>query len=317
MTKKIKFPFVLDVSGWKGTINWNDVHPRPDLVICQASRGIQEWDDLFPTHWNNLKYVQIKRGAYHVFDPEVDSQLQIDNYLDVVEQAGGFDNDCTPPILDASNFQCDPRKVPLDKRIRECLEEMKDYSGKTPIIHISRRYWSFLKDRRGNYPDWANEYLLWVPWYPSDPDIYKRPPINTIPNNWEDWAIWKYDEVATISGINGYVSLSTLSESYATQIGISLENNASVFPQHKRLNFEATIIASEGVIVRRQAVMNSKMLAFLAEGSDLVGDSVEFVTAREAWLQVTKPVAGWCPIVHTGRTYLSINGKNGKQSTGS
>jgi len=307
MTKKIKFPFVLDVSSWKGTINWSGVHPRPDLVICQASNGAQEWDDLLSTHWNNLKYSQIKRGAYHVFDPEIDSCLQINNYVDAVEQAGGFDDDCISPILDASNFQCNPRKLHLEKNIRQCLEEMKSYTEHTPIIYISRRYWSFLKDRRGNYPDWANDYLLWIPWYPSDPDIYKRPPKNTFPNNWEDWAIWKYDEVGIISGIKGYVSLSTLSESYATQIGLTFENNTLTNPQHNRLKFEAKIVAAEGAIIRRQSLMNSKMLAFLMKGTRIVGESIEFVNNYEAWLKVTKPVIGWCPIVHTGRTYLSIS----------
>ena len=307
MTKKIKFPFVLDVSSWKGTINWDGVHPRPSLVICQASNGIQEWDALFSNHWNDLKPLHVKRGAYHVFDPEVDSRLQISNYLETVEQAGGFDDDCIPPILDASNFQGNPRKRPLEKKIRQCLDEMKAVTGQTPVINISRRYWSFLKDKNGNYPDWANDYLLWVPWYPSDPDIYNCPPKNTFPNGWENWAIWKYDEVATISGIQGYVSLSTLSEWYAAQLGISIENSTFDNLQQKRLKIEATIVSSKGAIIRRRSAMNSKMLAFLAEGSKLIGESIEFVSAYEAWLRVTKPVVGWCPIVHTGRTYLSIN----------
>lgn len=307
MTKNIKFPLVMDVSSWKGVINWKDVHPRPDLVICQASEGIQERDDLFPVHWNNLKYIKIKRGAYHVFDPEIDGELQISNYFDAVEQVGGFDCDSISPILDSTNFQCNPRKTPLVKRIRQCLDEMESYTGKTPIILISRRYWSFLKDRRGEYPNWANDYYLWIPWYPSDPYVYKHPPINTLPNGWDNWAIWKYDESATISGVKGYVSLSTLSHAYATQIGITLEGTNISSQQHKRLKVEATIVAPEGVMVRRESLMNSKMLTFLAKGSKLVGESVEFVNAYEAWLQVTKPVIGWCPIVHTGKTYLSIS----------
>ena len=308
MTRKIKFPLVVDVSSWKGAINWNDVHPRPDLVICHASAGAQERDDLFPVHWNNLKYMQIKRGAYHVFDPEIDGELQISNYLDAVEQAGGFDCDSISPILDSTNLQCNPRKIPLEKRIRQCLDEMKGFTGQTPILLISRRYWSFLRDQRGRYPSWANDYFLWIPWYPSDTDIYRHPPKNALPNGWEDWAIWKYSEFATIAGVKGYVSLSTLSPSYATQIGIMLESNKFSDQQPRRLKIEATIVAAEGLIIRRESLMKSKMLAFLAKGSKLVGESVEFVNAYEAWLQVTKPVIGWCPIVHTGRIYLSING---------
>ena len=308
MAKKIKFPFVLDISSWKGEINWNAVHPRPDLVICQASHGLQEWDDLFSNHWNNLSQMQIKKGAYHVFDPDRNSHWQISNYLNAVEQAGGFDDDCIPPILNASNFQYKSKIPSLEKKIRQCLEDMKSSTGKTPIIHISRSSWSFLKDRRGNYPDWANGFSLWIPWYPSDPGIYKHPPTNTFPNGWEDWAIWTYDEVASISGIKGYVSLSTLSESYAMQIGLTNENKTLTNnSQHKKFKIEATIVATEGVIVRRRSLITSKMLAFLAQGSKLIGESVEFVNAHEAWLQVTKPVIGWCPIVHTGRTYLSVS----------
>ena len=143
MAKKIKFPLVLDVSSWKGKINWNDVHPRPNLVICQASAGIQERDDLFSVHWNNLKNMHIKRGAYHVFDPEIDGQSQISNYLHVVEQAGGFDDNSISPILDSTNMHCNLKKTPLEKRIRHCLEELESYTGRTPIILISRRYWGW------------------------------------------------------------------------------------------------------------------------------------------------------------------------------
>ena len=309
MTKKIKYPFVLNVSGWKDKISWKDVHPRPNLVICQASNGVQERDDLLPVHWKSLKRMQIKRGAYHVFDPTIDSQLQINNYLEAVEHAGGFDEDCIPSILDVSNFAGNYKKYSLGEKIRLCLEEMQIHTGQTPIIHISRRCWQFLKSRRRAYPDWANEYSLWVPWYPSDPDLYKRPPKNTYPNGWEDWAIWKYAESATISGIKGYVSLSTLSEAFATKIGLDFENSTFGNPQQSRLKFKAVIVATEGVIIRRQARNKSKMLAFLAQGSELVGESVEFKNKHEAWLQVTKPIIGWCPIVDTGRTYLSINNR--------
>lgn len=307
MTKKIKFPFVLDVSSWKGVIEWDDVHPCPDLVICQASNGIGAWDDSFSTHWDDLRKRQIKRGAYHVFDPESDSQLQINNYLEVFEQAGGFDEDCIPPILDASSFQQAPKNKHVEKKIKRCLDEMQTYTGLIPIIHINRRYWNFLKDQRGNLPDWANDYLLWTSWYPSDPALYKKPPLNTLPNEWENWALWKYDEVATISGIKGYVSLSTLSEWFASQLGISPENRVSQNSNRKKLKIEATIICSEGAIIRRHSQMNSKMLAFLAKGSILAGESIEFVNSNEAWLQVTKPVSGWCPLVHSGKAYLSIN----------
>jgi GH25 family lysozyme M1 (1,4-beta-N-acetylmuramidase) len=254
--------------------------------------------------------MQIKRGAYHIFDPGIGTHRQIRNYLGAVEQAGGFEDDCIPPILNASNFQYKSKIPSLDKKIRQCLDDMKSSTGQTPIIHISRSSWSLLKDRRGNYPNWANDYLLWIPWYPSDPDIYKCPPINTFPSGWEDWVIWTYDEFASISGIKGYVSLSTLSESYAMQIGLTNENKTPTNSKHKKLKFEATIVATEGAIVRRRSLITSKMLAFLAQGSKLIGESIEFANTHEAWLQVTKPVIGWCPIVHTGRTYLSISDRN-------
>jgi lysozyme len=307
MAKKIKFPLVLDVSSWKGAINWNDVRPRPDLVICQASVGVQERDDLFSVHWENLNRRHIKRGAYHVFDPELDGQLQISNYLDAVEQAGGFDDNSISPILDATNLHCNPKNTPLEKRIRQCLDELEKYTGRIPIILISRRFWGFLKDRRGNYPNWANDYFLWIPWYPSDPNIYKQPPKNTLPNGWEDWALWKYVEAATISGIKGYISLSTLSESYAMEIGLTYENDTFSNEQYNGLNIETTVVATEGVIVRRETFTKSKMLAFLKKGSKIAGESIEFINAYEAWLQVTEPIIGWCPIVHTGRIYLSVN----------
>ena len=180
---------------------------------------------------------------------------------------------------------------------------MKKCTGQTPSIHSNGGGWKFLRDWKGNYPGWANKYLLWLPWYPSDSDIYNFPPVNTLPKGWEDWAIWKYAEMATIPGIKGYVALSTLSEKYASQIGISGGNTTY---KRRGAKFEVTIVSPEGIIVRRHSAMNSKMLAFLAKDSKLLGESIEFVSPHEAWLQVTKPVIGWCPIVHTGRRYLSI-----------
>ena len=129
MAKKIKFPIVLDVSSWKGPINWKGVHPCPDLVLCEVSNGALEWDDLFPTHWSSLKRSQIKRGAYHVFEPKVAGFQQNKNYWDAVEQAGCFYDNCIAPILDASNFQCSYKKLQSEKSIRQCLDEMQRYSG--------------------------------------------------------------------------------------------------------------------------------------------------------------------------------------------
>jgi GH25 family lysozyme M1 (1,4-beta-N-acetylmuramidase) len=307
MAKKIKFPFAIDISSWKGIINWKDVHPRPDLVICQASMGTNERDDLFSVHWENLKHLQIMRGAYHIFDSKSDSKTQISNYIETIEAAGGFDEKTISPILNVTNWHCNPKKNSLEKGIIECLEEMEKYTGRTPIILISRRYWRFLRNRNGKYPDWANDYFLWVPWYPTDPNLYRQPPLNTLPNGWKGWEIWKYDECAEISGIKGYVSLSTLSPSFAAQIGITSDNSNLSNQQYGKLKIEAKIIASEGIIVRRESLFNSKMLAFLAKDSQLLGEKVEFKNSYEAWLHVTNPVVGWCPIVHTGKIYLSIN----------
>ena len=309
MVKKIKFPFVLDVSSWKGKIDWEDVHPRPDLVICQASSGTREWDDAFQRHWSKLKRMHIRRGASHVFDPRYSGRAQIRNYLEAVEYVGGFDDDSLPPILDTGNLECFPRWTSGEKKVRQCLDEMESRTDKTPIIHVSRNCWNSLTDRKGHNPDWANKYLLWTPWYPSDPHMYKEPPTNTLPKGWAEWAIWKYDQAATVAGIKGYVSFNTVSEWYATQLGLPFENKTVRILNLKNFKIEATIIAAEGAIIRRHSRMNSKMLAFLAKGSKLLGESIEFVNANETWLQVYKPVIGWCPIVHTGRTYLSLTEK--------
>ena len=71
--------------------------------------------------------------------------------------------------------------------------------------------------------------------------------------------------------------------------------------------FEAIIVATKGVIIRKQSLRNSKMLAFLMNGTGIVGEAIEIANAHEAWLKVTKPVIGWCPIVDTGRIYISIS----------
>lgn len=307
MASKIKFPMVLDISSWKGYINWKAVNPFPDLVICQASEGENEQDDLFEKYWNDLKDFRIKRGAYHVFSPKADCRYQIHNFLEVIEQAGGFDEKCILPILDVSHFSCNPRKVPLERKIIKCLDELSKNGFPNAIIHTNRRYWSFLRDRDGNYPIWASNYHLWLSWTPSDPHIYKRPPINSMPIGWEKWAIWKYEEAGIISGINGYVSLSTLSDDFSAQIGIMSIDSEMFNSGAKKINIEAIVIAAEGAIIRRQLFNNSKILAYLKKGSKLVGETIEFTDKHEVWLKVTYPVVGWCPIIRSGRVHLSLD----------
>lgn len=306
MATRIKSPFVIDISGWKGTINWHDVHPFPDIVVCQASEGIKEQDDLLISYWAGLKKAGIKRGAYHVFDPDKNCHNQISNYLDAVYQAGGLDEDCLPPILDVSNFHETVKQLQLEKSIKQCLDSMETLTGRTPLLHISRQNWNLLTDRNGMRPDWANQYLLWTSWYPSDPNLYHGPPLNTLPKDWENWAFWNYDDAVTVSGIKGYVSCSTISGWYAAQIGFSGGSKVTRLLSAEKFNIRARITAQEGVIIRSQWKMNSKMLAFLSSGSKLLGEAVEFVNPDEAWLQVYKPVIGWCPIVYSGRAYLSL-----------
>jgi len=71
--------------------------------------------------------------------------------------------------------------------------------------------------------------------------------------------------------------------------------------------YQGKVIAPSGVNVRVKPDVTAKRLGAMAVGTTVKGKSVKVISPREAWLELTDPMVGWCAIVYNGTTLISVN----------
>ncbi|MBI3739991.1 MAG: hypothetical protein HY258_13170, partial [Chloroflexi bacterium] len=131
MNFKLKTPVMLDVSRWQGDVKWPQISPRPILVICKASEGVNYMDPTLAQNWAGLKALSIRRGAYHYFHADQDAAKQFANYEKAVTQAGGFQTGDLPPVLDVEGLENASIKVRRAAAlgIKTWLDKAQAFSG--------------------------------------------------------------------------------------------------------------------------------------------------------------------------------------------
>ena len=97
----------LDVSMYQGTISWdrlgriNKTLPV-DFVIIRATMGGLGQDREFHRNWRETKKMGMVRGAYHYYNPNVNSTLQAENFILTVDLDRG---DLPRKFFSAWDFQ--------------------------------------------------------------------------------------------------------------------------------------------------------------------------------------------------------------------
>jgi lysozyme len=127
---------------------------------------------------------QLIRGAYHYYNPNINSLLQAENFILTVDLKPGD----LPPILDIEKISTIQDVSKLRTGVRRWLEKVEKHYGVKPIIYTGA---SFYKDYlKGHFDD----FPLWVANYNR-----VRRPLN------KTWLFWQFTETGTIDGIRGYV----------------------------------------------------------------------------------------------------------------
>jgi lysozyme len=182
----------IDVSRYQGRIDWdnlgkiNKTYPV-EFVLIRATMGAIGEDKEFPRNWKAAKRKGLVRGAYHYYNPNVNSSLQAENFMLTVDLASGD----LRPVLDIEKVSSVQNIENLRKGIRNWMELVEEHYGVKPILYT---YASFYKEYfEGHFDD----YPLWVA-------NYNR--VNK-PIRGEDWIFWQHSETGTIDGIKGYVDL--------------------------------------------------------------------------------------------------------------
>jgi len=184
----------IDISHHQSYINWDTVASQPiDFAFVKATEGETFSDSLFSYNWNEMSRVEIKRGAYHFFRPNISVENQAKNFIDQVDLKEGD----LPPVLDVEVFEgISERQLLYD--VQEWLNIIEAHYNVKPIIYTYHK--AYKKYITGNF----DEYPIWIARYStSDPTL----------SFGNSWSFWQYGNRGAVKGIEGFVDLNVFNGS--------------------------------------------------------------------------------------------------------
>lgn len=185
----------LDVSQHQGNIKWDSVfESKKSFVYIKATEGADVKDIKFQFNYTEAKNAGLYVGAYHYAYPESmdDPILEADNFVETVNNAGGFEGNL-PPALDLETNQGELDKDQLSEWAKLWMERVMEKVGIKPIIY------TYLDFGQRNLNESLGEYPLWFARY----DVER-------PENFSGWTEWKflqYTSSGQVPGIMGNVDL--------------------------------------------------------------------------------------------------------------
>jgi len=180
----------IDVSYWQATIDWDIVVAETDIAfgVARVSDGTQKVDPKFEENWHEMKRVGLIRGAYQFFRPNQDAFDQAELFINLVEQAGGMEDEDMPPTLDVE-ITGGMSKEEILNRISIWIDHVIANTGRYPIIYTSSSFWDSTKlgNEFADFPLWVAHYTgAQCPW---------------APDAWNHWEFWQYTGSGTLPGI--------------------------------------------------------------------------------------------------------------------
>jgi lysozyme len=187
----------LDVSMYQGAIDWdrlgkiNKTLPV-SFVIMRATMGGLGQDREFRRNWRSATEKGLVRGAYHYYNPNVNSTLQAENFILTVD----LDRGDLPPVLDIEKLSTVQDVEALRRGVLNWLQLVEKHYGVRPILYSGANFYSsYLADYFAHYPLWVANYRP-----------LKRP-ISS------EWIIWQFTEKGTMTGIRGFVDMNVFNGS--------------------------------------------------------------------------------------------------------
>jgi len=189
--------FGTDISRHQGKINWEKLSGfrfeghKIEFVFIKASEGETWQDEQFEHNWKKAKKHHVLRGAYHFYNPKVNSKIQMKNFTNVVKMEKGD----LPPVLDVEIESSLPKKT-YRAGVLNCLKIMESTYGMKPIIYTNQKlYHEYFK------PKAFQEYRFWISRLRNTPPKMKK------------WHFWQFTYEAVIDGTNEYVDINAFNGS--------------------------------------------------------------------------------------------------------
>ncbi len=189
----------IDVSHHQGNIDWDKASKDEiSFVYIKATEGETFTDSLYRYNIKNAKHVGLRTGAYHFYLASKDPLKQAVNFITVVQP----ENISLPPVVDIefpAELNTDKSKEQVVKEISICLERIRDFYKRTPVIYTDYdTYNNYLKPG-------FKEYGIWIR------DIHDTPEFS----DGRGWTFWQYSNKGLIKGIDGLVDMNVFNGSKA------------------------------------------------------------------------------------------------------
>jgi lysozyme len=151
--------FGIDISQYQ-TVDWNvlskqEEHPI-EFCIVRATMGTRQ-DRKFSEYFSKAREHGLLVGAYHYYDPNENSTLQAENFLNKVSER--LREGDLIPVLDIERLS----RVQSNANLKQGLENwcciVENKFGVKPIIYTSLTFWEdYLEDKFSDHPLWLASY---------------------------------------------------------------------------------------------------------------------------------------------------------------
>ena len=180
------YTFGIDVSHYQEKINWQHVkvskHPI-QFVFVRATMGKDRKDTQYNRNWKETKNNGFIRGAYHYYDPNENSTLQAENFIQSVQlEKGDF-----PPVLDIEEMS-KYGNTNLHRGLKNWLTIIEKHYGVKPILYTGYKYY------RDNLKKDFSDYPLWVAAYSRSKNSIAQ----------VNWRLHQFTDKVQVYGIKGY-----------------------------------------------------------------------------------------------------------------
>lgn len=157
-SRKTLVVFGIDVSNYQGRINWakvkKDKH-KVKFVIIRSTMGDNRRDGKYYTNLAGARRQGFIVGAYHYYDPNENSVLQANNYLNTVK----LKKDDIIPIVDLERLSRVQNKKNLKAGLKNWLKIVEKRYGVKPILYTGYDFYkSHLAKDFSRYPLWIAAY---------------------------------------------------------------------------------------------------------------------------------------------------------------
>jgi lysozyme len=185
----------IDVSRYQNDIDWQYVQAMEDqdrrlsFVFMKATESNVCVDSKFERNWQLARENNLRRGAYHFFDPNQDGALQAQFFIDHV----ALDSADLPPVLDVERMG-NATPAALRENLCTWLNLVEQHYGIKPIVYSNLNFY------KTNLSGFFEDYPLWLAQYQQDTPTIKR-----------GWTFWQHSDHGRVNGIDAFVDFNAYS----------------------------------------------------------------------------------------------------------